>query len=464
MTAAWDRRSLVEQARVEELALADWLPGAVTFAPHWSAVVDGLGIAPGDLVTREDLLRIPPSLQGQVAASGGTRMVQRPTETQVKAVASASLLLRIARGIGGDQRAGKRDLLLREFKPVHVTRGGAADQLAIASSRADLDRQHRVGARAASLLGLGDHDYLVSAIPAGPSAAFWSVHALALGSSMLALHPRGHGQGLERCIDAFGLMPTTAVACEPQEAIAWAEALQDAEADVSRVDTVLLVGPPVDDEARAEIEAAWRDAGALESELVVRSLWAPDVHRSIWTECHEGVTGLHTMPDLEVLEVLDDATGRQSDGSGDLTITSMGWTGTTLLRFRTGVEIGGLTDDACPACGRTVPRIVGPITEQRWQPELARNGGQVTLDLRAIAIEMESATVSAWRVELFQKGQVDTYALELGGAVDEQQARELAAQLRRATGVAPGAVRLKSDASVVVAKVQAAGSPFSDAR
>jgi hypothetical protein len=464
VTAVWDRRSLVEQARVEELALADWLPGAATFAPHWSGIVNDLGLAPGDLVTRRELLRIPPSIQGQVATRGGTRLVQRPTENQVKAVASASLLLRIARGIGGDQRAGKRDLLLREFKSIHVTRGGAADQLAVASSRADLDRQHRVGARAASLLGLGDHDYLVSAVPAGPSAEFWSVHALAMGSSMLALHPRGHGQGLAGCLEAFALMPTTAVACLPDDAVAWAEALHEADQDVSRVVVVLLVGPPVGDETRATIKAAWRTAGALESELVVRSVWAPNVHRGIWTECLEGATGLHTMPDLEILEVLDGATGQPTDGSGDLTVTSLGWTGTTLLRFRTGVEVGGLTTEACPACNRTVPRVVGPITPGRWQPELDRAGTKTTLDLRAIAIEMQASPVAAWRVELLCKGETEGYVLELGGNVTEAQAREAADKLRLATGVAPGSVRLIQDASVVEAAVEAAGTPFSDVR
>ena len=207
MPAAWDRRSPKEQARVEELALADWLPGAVSFAPHWSARADQLDLDPEKLVTRASLLRFPPCLQGDVAVRGGTQLVQRPTESQVKAVGSGSLLGEVARAISRDQREGKRRVLLEQFKPVHVTRGGVADELAISSSRADLDRAHRAGARAASVLGLGDHDYLVSAIPAGPTAEFWSVRALALGASMLGLHPRGHHDELDRCIEAFTLLP-----------------------------------------------------------------------------------------------------------------------------------------------------------------------------------------------------------------------------------------------------------------
>ncbi len=464
MTSAWDRRSLVEQARVEELALADWLPGAVTFSPHWQDVIESLGLRADELVTRDDLLRVPPSTQADVSAVGGTRLVQRPTESQVKAVASASLLLRIARSISGDQREGKRELLLQEFKPVHVTRAGVADELAIASSRADIDRQHRVGARAAQLLGLGDHDYLVSAVPAGPTAEFWSVHALAMGSSMLALHPRGHEQGLEHCVDAFGLMPTTAAACAPQDAISWARQLQRQDADVSRVVTVVLVGPPVDDSHRAAIAEAWRSAGALEPDLAVRSIWAPDVHRGVWAECKQGTTGLHTMPDLELLELLDPVSGAPTDRLGDLTLTSLGWSGTTLLRYRTGVEVESLVTTECPACHRTVPRLVGAIAPGRWQPELQRRAGIATLDLRTVAVELDAAGLSAWRVELFRKGEQDSYALELGGSLGEDDARRIAARLRRATGIAPGAVRLKADASAISGVVAVEGTPFADAR
>ena len=482
MPAAWDRRSSTEQARVEELTLADWLPGAVSYAPHWQAQAGRLELDPSDLVTRADLLRFPPSLQGDVATRGATELVQRPTEDQVKAVASTSLLGEVARAIGRDQRDGKRQVLLEQFKPVHVTRAGALDELAIASSRADLDRLHRAGARAASVLGLGDHDYLVSAVPAGPTPTWWSVHALALGSSMLGLHPRGHGQGLERCIDAFSLLPATAVACLPEDAIAWAHALAAADADVSRVVCVVLVGPPPTAEQRAAVEEAWRNAGALEQDLVVRALWAPDVHRGIWAECAQGLAGLHTTPDLEVLEVLDaltgevvpatdgtDATTDATDadagddaGAGDLTVTTMGWSGTTLLRYRTGVRVGGLTHEPCPACGRTVPRIVGTVQPGVWQPVLRRGDDLVTLDLRALALELEH--LPAWRVAVQRRDGLDGYLVEVGGDLDRDGEDALRDRLRRATGLAPASLLVSHDPAQVHGRVRALGSPFSDTR
>lgn len=466
MPAAWDQRSAREQLRAEELLLADWLPGAVRFAPYWTNRAERLEADPRSLVTRDDLLRFAPTLQGDLASRGGTALVQRPTEAQVKAVADGSLLGRIARGIRGDQLDGKRRVLLEEFKPVHVTRGGVAGELAIASSRSDLDRSHRVGARAAAVLGLGDHDYLVSAVPAGPSAAFWGVRALALGSSMLALHPRGHGDTLAQCIDAFDLVPATAVACLPDEAIRWAQLLAEAEADVSRVVHVVVLGPPPDDDQRGAIVEAWRRAGAREHELVVRALWAPDVHRGLWAECAEGTEGLHTTPDMEVLEVLDALGGGPVDGGGDLTLTTLGWRGTTLLRFRTGVRVAGLhgRGDPCPACGRTVPRVVGPVQPGAWQPTLAREDGRVTLDLRALAVELESSPAAVWRVALQRRGGVEGYLVELGGDLERSSVEALRGRLDRAAGVPVSSILVSRDVDAVANRIRVLGSPFLDNR
>lgn len=466
MPAAWDRRSPKEQARIEELELADWLPGAVSFSPYWSRQAERLELEPTELVTLGSLLRFPPSLQGDVSVRAGTELVQRPTEAQVKAVGSGSLLGSVARAISRDQREGKRRVLLEQFKPVHVTRGGVFGELAIASSRADLDRMHRAGARAASLLGLGDHDYLVSAVPAGPTSEFWSVHALALGSSMLALHPRGHGDALDRCIDAFSLLPATAVACPSTDAIAWAHQLAAADADVSRVVCVILVGPPPTEDQRAAVEEAWRNAGALENELVVRSLWAPDVHRSIWVECAEGTEGLHTMPDLEVLEVVDALSGRVTDVGGDLTVTSLGWTGTTLLRFRTGARVDQLTpaDDPCPACGRTVPRLTGAVQPGVWQPALQRDDGLVTLDLRALSIELDASPADAWRVSLQRRDGVDGYLVEVGGDIGPDQQDDIRGRVTRATGVPVSSVMVSREVEPVENRIRVLGSPFADNR
>lgn len=467
MVAAWDRRSDKDQRQVRDDLLAEWLPQALTFAPFWAraAAQHGVEVGPrGDLAT---LLRVPPSLQADVLGGNGagTELVQRPSESQVKSAGSTSLLLRIARNIGEDDREGKRRTLLEEFKPVHVVRAGVADQLALASSRADLDRAHRAGARAAAVLGLADQDYLVSAVPAGPSSAFWGVHALALGASMLALHPRGHGDGLDACVEAFRLLPATVVVVPVGEAEAWAEEVARADADVSRVTTVVVVGP-VDDDQRQRIRAAWRASGALENELVVRSVWAPDVSRVLWAECREGAHGYHTQPDLELLEVLDGVDGTPTEGAGDLALTSLGWAGTTLLRYRTGALVQPLQYGTCPGCGRTVPRVPADVVDDAWDVRLRRGDLDVHLDLRALGLALDGTGVPAWRVELLppadDAASHDRVVVEVAGSGVDRTAVSTA--VLRGTGIAPDEVRTGGEAAAVDAAAVAAGSVFADLR
>lgn len=431
MSTRWDRRSPTEQQRDRARLLASWLPDATSYAPHWAEVVGAAGMAPGGPATAGDLARVPPSVQHDVEERAGLGLVQRPTAAQLEDAVQPPLLHRLGLGAGQDMPDRRRELLLEEFKPIHVIRGGVGDALAVASSRADVDRAMRAGVRTAALLGLTDHDYVVSSVPAGPTADYWRLQAMTMGTHMLALHPRGHLDGFERCVEAFALVPATVAACLPEEAVAWAELLASADADVSRVVCVLLLGPPVDDDRRQEIEDAWRAAGALERELVVRHAWAPDVHRATWVECRDGVSGLHTVPDLELLEVLDPVTGLDADGAGDLTVTTLGWRGTTLLRYRTGVRVEGIDTSPCPACGRTVPRIVGEVQDAAWHRRLARADGDVWVDARAVEAAASGLVgVRAWRVRLVRgRDGGDGYVVEAAGAdgVEQRLAKRLAA-------------------------------------
>lgn len=455
MATAWDRRSPGEQARRRRRALEEWLPTATEFAPHWTRALGDVGLVPGDVTTWGELARLGPSIQGDLAHRGGMGLVQRPTEGQAAAlVRPAGLLARLtARAVDGPD---VRRLVLDEYKPVHMTRAGVGDHLVVASSRADMRRSLRVGERAAGLLGLTDHDHLVSAVPAGPRAPYWRVQALALGGRLLALHPRGHGDGLDRCVDAFDLLPVTAVACPPDEAVRWAEQLRAADADVSRVVFVLLVGPPAGEDVRGEVVDAWRAAGAREHELVVRHVWAPDVHRSLWVECREGAEGVHTMPDLELLEVVDGDTGQPTTGGGDLTVTTVGWRGTTLLRYRTGHRVGAIATDRCPACGRTVPRITGAVEQDAWHLRLAHPDRFAWFDTRAIDDAAGGlAGVRAWRVVIDRDGDDDVYDLEVAGI--DGVAGRLADRVAELTGVRARHTTDIADRDRLVAEVATGG-------
>lgn len=434
MTADWNRRSPDEHDRIQGLVLQRWLPAATTFSEYWSSRVRELGLSAEKLTGQDDLRAFATVRERDVSWAGGEgapALLLRPTEEQVKARASAGLLMQMSRAIRRDPAHGKRQALLEEYKPIHLHRGGADDDMAIAYTRTDLDRLHRCGARAAAVLGLDDADYLVSAVPAGPRLAWWGVYHLALGTSMLALHPRGHGDDLDRTTAAFGLVPVTVVAVELDEAIDLAVSLADRGATIPRVHTVVTVGPPPDEELRASIRDAWRGAGAA-GDVVVRALFAPDEARALWAEDRDAPNGLVTYPDHEILEVVDPITGQPTDGPGDLTITSLGWHGTALLRFQT--------------------------------PDL----GVRHLDLRAAGAVLSTApNVHAWRVEVrgpTTKIKHDRFAVEVGGALDAHAEEDLIQRLAQATGITPTAVKGVADPVLVEQKVTEHGSPFADLR
>jgi hypothetical protein len=471
VTASWDQRSRSEQERVEALVLGQWLPAAVDFTVTWADLARDHGMADDQLTERADLDRFPPSRERDLLRTSGTGapgILMRPTEDQVKARASGSALMEIARAIRRDARQGKRRALLTEYKPIHVHRGGADDELAIAFTRRDLDRFHRAGARAARVLGLDDRDYLVSAVPAGPRLGWWGVYHLALGASLLALHPRGADDGLEDCLASFSLLPVTAVAVTADEAIELATlAAADDTVGVDRVHTLVVVGVPPSEDVRGEIADAWRSAGA-NRDLRVRALWAPSEARALWAECAEGVHGLHTYPDMEILEVIDPFTGQRSDTDGDLGYTSAGWHGSALLRYQTGTYVSGIETAPCPACDRTVPRIVGDIYPAAWQPLAGTADGAERIDLRGVpAVLAGIAAIETWRVEVGPKtarSRADRVLVEVAGDIAEPEAEGIRRRLESSTGA--GAVELDlqivADRLVIDRRIEELGSAFAD--
>lgn len=472
MTAPWDRRSAQEHARVERLLLSQWLPAATSFSAYWADRTERLGLDPEKLSSRDDLSAFPPVREADVRGAGGPgcpALLMRPTQEQVKAHAAGSTLLSMAGSIRREGSDGARRAVLAEYKPLHVHRGGADDDLAIAYSRADLDRLHRCGARAARVLGLDDADYLVSAVPAGPRLAWWGVYHLAMGASILALHPRGADDSLEHVVESFELVPATVVAVTAAEAVQLAALLVEYRVEAPRVHTVLVVGPPPDDRTRAAIEDAWRAAGAAESGLVVRAVYAPPEARALWVEPREDPTGLVTYPDLEVVEVVDAVTGESTDGPGDLTITTAGWNGTALLRYQTGVYVDGIDTDPCPASGITAPRVVGEVTPHAWQPEVTGTDGVVRhFDFRTAGVLLATTPgVEAWRIEIgppAKAGAPDQVLVEVAGQIEPRARQDLNERLEVAAGAAASTLAVVADAALVERTIDELGSPFADLR
>ena len=132
--------------------------------------------------------------------------------------------------------------------------------------------------------------------------------------------------------------------------------------DLSSVRRLICIGEPIRDEQL--------NLSGLGEQLA--DIWGVPIHStyasseivSSFCEC-TATRGGHLIPDLAIVEILDDSGAPVPDGeSGEVVVTPMRVTGMPLIRFRTG-DISFLTHEPC-ACGRFSPRL-GPILGRKAQ-------------------------------------------------------------------------------------------------
>ena len=289
---------------------------------------------------RGDLRHLPLTTFGDVG--DGRDIVLRPDYDTISRYGGLELSARLmwSRALGRVEHLG-RTVIDPAYKPVHWL---LEDGVPLGLSVADLDRLSEIGRRWLETAGLVPSDVVVSILPPGPYLPFWELALAArrAGLSSVFLEPSADAA-------AIGALRPTVLAGAPTDLM---RLLQEAEGrgaaeGLAGLRTILAAGEPLDDETRSQLR---RLAGS--GEVAVVNAWAPLGVRSLWVECR-GNEGLHTSPSAEVLEVVD----------GEVVWTALGWTGSVLLRLRTGVH-GTVDERPCPACGRTSPRVrVGSVEE-----------------------------------------------------------------------------------------------------
>lgn len=217
--------------------------------------------------------------------------------------------------------------------------------------------------------------------------------------------------------------------------------------------TLLLVGAPSAVE-RAAAEHALARAGV---DAVPLAVHVTDGHRLAWAECRKGgaAAGLHTYPDLEWLQLVDPETGERGEGRGprELVLTQLGLRGTALLRWRTADVVDDVSSGVCPACGRTVPRVVG-TRRASLVPVLGLRGGEVAVDLRAVAgAVLGRPEVADWRVDITPSSRDGAdrllVHLALRGGVDAAQvALDVADAVETVAGTLPTQVVVPDDGAL----------------
>ena len=291
-------------------------------------------------------------------------LVLRPTDESIQVGGDPALALRIlvARLFGRVARVN-RTHVEPAYKPVHWM---LSDGVPIGSSVDDLDRLAELGRRWLESAGIRSTDVLVSMVAPGPNLAHWELVLGARRAGLSALHL----DGIPAAEDVERLRPSVLAGASADLLALFEEAAAEGR-DLSSVHTLLVVGELLDDDTRARL-AAWLDR----ADGAVLAAWAPAGARALWTECR-GAIGMHTTPAAEVVETVD----------GEVVWSALGWTGSVLLRLRTGLE-AVLDDSRCPACGRSGVRVLpeaGPMVFSavldrlvgagRWQVEMRTVSG-----------------------------------------------------------------------------------------
>jgi len=340
----------------------------VPFSPYYSKIFRDSGLDPRSIRDIDDLTQIPFTSKDDVAPT--TAEPQRPREIVLQPNAelirehwplSAKLPLLFRKWLRGSDSV--REKLAQEYRPVSVffTTGRSALPTAFVLSRLDLRNLEEVGRRIALVGGIDpSEDKVMSLFPYAPHLAFWQVFYVGVGACAFTLNTGGGKvMGTDGILQAIQKIRPAYVVGIPGYVYHLLREAHSRGADLSCIKGLALGGDRVTPGYRTRVKELLTSMGA-ESPRVGSVLGFTEA-RKCWSEClGEADSGFHLYPDMEIVEIVDPDTGKPvGDGeTGELVYTNLTGRGSTVLRYKTGdLVIGGLTHEACPHCGRTVPRI-----------------------------------------------------------------------------------------------------------
>lgn len=397
MSSEWDRRTALEQRRVQNLQLKQTiLQSALAYVPLVRARLATMGKDARLFKGLEELPSLPLFSRRDVFdprrnPDGPEGILLQGSDEGVKRFSDRSTLRRIAfaRLVGGEQDA--RLAIASATRPIHTHLvNGPGGRVPIGYTRDDLDLLARAGARLAQVVGLDREDRIVNLIPAGPTLSFWGVHYMGHGLGAWMLHVRRDGDGARALLIAGEQRATTLVlACD--EAVELLESGAGTDVSLPTVRTLLLVGGSLSASDHDRIAEAMRALGAEAAR--VAGAYGVAEGRVLWGSCpvplaHPESFGFHTLPDMDVVEVVDPETGATlaDERPGELVVTPLGFRGGGLPRWRSGALVtGGVTRTPCPNCERTVPRVGPAVLPGAWHDLVRVDGRRRWVDLSVVA-------------------------------------------------------------------------------
>jgi len=379
------------------------------FSAHYRGVFEEHGIHPQDIRSLEDWAKVPFTSKSDL---GATREAQR----EFILIPDEKVLKRDPRILLSGLFHGReyvREKLDAEFRPVLMTSttGRSAAPMPFVYTKHDLNNLSVAGRRIMEVARSDKNYRHVNLFPYAPHLAFWQAHYAGLGyGTFMVSSGGGKTLGTDGNIALIDRIQPDVLIGMPTFIYHLLRQAVDEGRHWTNLKRITLGGEKVPQGLRAKVRELCSQLGSLGTYII--STYAFTEAKMAFPECPtlpmEGASGFHVYPDLGLVEVVHPKTGEPvPDGTaGEIVFTPLDARGTVVLRYRTGdVAEGGLSWHRCPHCGRTCPRLIGPISRVSEVRSLNLDKLKGTLvDFNMLEHLLDDQRgVAAWQIELLKR-------------------------------------------------------------
>lgn len=379
----------------------------IPFSAHYRRLFEEHGIDPHDIRSLQDWEDVPFTSKKHLTVPRDQQreFVLVPEEKALRREASM-VVTALLHG-----RAAAKERAEAEFRPVLLTSttGRSSDPVPFLYTKHDLRNLDITGARLMEA-GRSQRDYRhLNMFPYAPHLAFWQAHHAGLGFGTFMLSTGGGKtlgtEGNIKLIDK--IQPDILIGMPTFIYHVMLEALAEGR-QWPNLKRLVLGGEKVAEGLRARLCDLAEALGS--PDVRIMATYGFTEAKMAFPECvgdtrEDGGTGYHLSPDLGLVEIINPKTGDPvPDGHpGEIVFTPLDARGTVVLRYRTGdIAEGGLTWEKCPSCGRTCPRLLGPISRVSEVKELHLDklkGTLVNFNVLEHLLDDQKG-IAAWQIEL----------------------------------------------------------------
>jgi len=410
LTNQWHRLPREETRRLQAKKLKRYLRDVVIpFSAHYRRLFKAEGLEADVIRSLDDLQRLPFTSKSDLLNTPDNPERAREfiliPDQQVLGRRPSTILRVLLSG-----RESVRRQFSSEFRPIFLTSttGRSADPIPFLFTAHDLDNLSVAGKRLFEICGAQPEFRVLNMFPYAPHLAFWLAHygGMAFGV-FVASTGGGKVMGTEGQLRFLRKIKPEVINGMPTFVYHVLHQAVETGDRCENLRRIVLGGEKVPEGMRRKLRSLARELGAGDIEVI--STYDFTEGKIAWGECpfpHDQPSGgYHLYPDLGIMEVIDPASGEVvPDGHpGELVFTPLDGRGTVVLRYRTGDFIdGGLIWEACPHCGRRVPRLLGNISRSSEFKTMQLDKIKGTLvdfnQLEHLLDDVEH--IGAWQLEL----------------------------------------------------------------